>query len=381
MMLRRIQLASRPQHKRKKRQRFLRSGLTLIEVLVASALLTTLLAALWSMVDLFTSLGIKGEAEARALSTAENIYQQVAQDLRGVPRAQQKLGGVPILFGTTERLEFWTIADASLERVRNFQQDDEPPSRLGPFRSGPMPTSDPHLETSAAGTSGTWPNDPAGPQNLELHRVRYWFRGYDAMNFFELHAPFMRQVDISLGPVAVTTTPVPTQDERTVAPLPLFATGHLAEERNLMDDRQGMAARNEWRVRHPVKTEQEVFPEIEAVRFAYFDGKSWYHRWDSRVSHDLPVAVRLDIWFEGGTSLSPQRSETEQAGRDAAHQDELEFRQGAASEEFGLSMDSDFSSESILSTRSSLNFGGISDLAGRQADLHRLFVLRPGEAR
>ena len=201
------------------------------------------------------------------------------------------------------------------------------------------------------------------------------------MNVFELYAPFMRQVDISLGPVAVTTTPVPTQDERTVAPLPLFATGHLAEERNLMDDRQGMAVRNEWRVRHPVKTEQEVFPEIEAVRFAYFDGKSWYPHWDSRVSHDLPVVVKLDIWLEGGTSLSPQRSETQQAGRDAAHQDELEFRQGAASEEFGPSMNSDFSSESIFSTRSSPSFGGISYLADRQADLYRLFVLRPGEAR
>ena len=97
------------------RRRSVRRGFTLMELLVATALLASLLAGLWGLIDVFTSLGRKGESQLVHIREADQLMWQLERDLRSIPDFQPS--GRAVIWGSSQRLELWSIADAGLETM------------------------------------------------------------------------------------------------------------------------------------------------------------------------------------------------------------------------------------------------------------------------
>ncbi len=62
-----------------------RWGLTLIEILIATTLMATLLVALWRLVGIYTSLRDKGDLHAGRVGNVSLMLQQLEEDLRNMP--------------------------------------------------------------------------------------------------------------------------------------------------------------------------------------------------------------------------------------------------------------------------------------------------------
>ncbi len=62
-----------------------RCGLTLIEILIATALMAALLVALWRLVGIYTSLRGKGELHAGRVGNVSVMMQQLEEDLQNLP--------------------------------------------------------------------------------------------------------------------------------------------------------------------------------------------------------------------------------------------------------------------------------------------------------
>ena len=63
----------------------IRWGLTLIEILIATALMATLLVAMWRLVGIYTSLRDKGDMHAGRVGNVSVMMQQLEEDLRNMP--------------------------------------------------------------------------------------------------------------------------------------------------------------------------------------------------------------------------------------------------------------------------------------------------------
>ncbi len=101
-----------------------RCGLTLIEILIATTLMATLLVALWRLVGIYTSLRDKGDVHAGRVGNVSLMMQQLEEDLRTLPDIRPQAVPRVELVATPREREAEPVASEMLAFEEAY--DDEP---------------------------------------------------------------------------------------------------------------------------------------------------------------------------------------------------------------------------------------------------------------
>ena len=248
-------------------------GFTLMELVVASALMATLMLGLWGLVNIFTSLANKGTDQLQRIRNTTQFFQWLESDLRRVPETTVQ-GASPALLGSESTLDLSHVASPPLEWLGRAEQEaayqegfarQTSGARTPAAAAGQRPLAESALATTEA--TAAWPL---------VRRVRYQFQSLGQSTG-----------DSTLG---VNATVRGTQSEGM----------WRYDERSAAVDAQWFGAALQ-------------FTAVEAVRFSYYNGRRWAAHWNSAAQGGLPVAVRIEAWFAGGSALGSPFAETDLA--------------------------------------------------------------------
>lgn len=335
-----------------------RAAFTLIEILITSILLVTLLAGIWGIYRTFSALYETGYVETEQAQLLRSLMQQLSQDLSSAilpPAGAGRPPAAPPPAAKGEAEEF--AAEAAGEPLSPPSADADPAwservGLLGTYDSlridvlqsaapneWALPASDPY---------GTFP-DAAPPRAGEVVTVVYKFRPPPAPEDWLLAeeelgaglAPNRLPAEMAPEPLAAgagegqlpsSTSPAGSAAEAAQGTL-LAASGLSRRELRMgrpqaaslggarelpefagLDPSTGgslLAADTDPSLdpkarAYPFpsalrgqRAEQEApsleLPEVVSLEFRYFDGQQWTDAWDSRQRRALPVAVEVAL--------------------------------------------------------------------------------------
>ena len=265
------------------------AGVTLVELLVASALMTVLLAGLWGLIDIFTSLATKGGRQTHELRSAVGFFREFERDLRSVPDALLPTSDMPLFYGRARMVQFWIRQAPSLAWIRDAElgHDTQPPV------GSESPTA--ALPSDTVTQQGIQPSWVTRSRPIDLRRIRYELFSSGVLSNEALRAELAgaRLVRDESGP---TTAAAPLAED---PGRPRFDTTQRSTASDLLPQSPNTAMA-------PI-SEITPFPSVEAVRFSYYNGTTWQSHWNSMLHGGLPHAVKVDVWFHGGSHLTPTR--------------------------------------------------------------------------
>ncbi len=279
-----------------------RGGFTLIELIVAAALLSLLAMNVWMLMGTYRRLFESGKAKAEQTHLARSLLQQMADDfgsaiqdtqVTGVLSPEKKQtassGSETVrrfgLFGTENELRFDVLAltaeqvfglyyedgDGEIDPTESFDEGEEsarvPELRTIEYRFTPRPEiqdETDELETLAE------EEEPADFSDDESDdgRVEYEPRPGLVRKEFVFDRPEQEEDDTS------DSQPDRSDD---------------LEENDSLDESES------W---EPLLPETTWLPEVVDMTFAYYSGQGWSDRWDSLKQKSLPVAIRVRVTFE-----------------------------------------------------------------------------------
>ena len=85
----------------------------------------------------------------------------------------------------------------------------------------------------------------------------------------------------------------------------------------------------------------DFVPEVKAFRLRYYDGRSWASRWDARGANGLPVAVEVSFEIEDAIEEDEPEVRGEMDAVDAAILQKEQDEQSAIDDQAGMAMDLD----------------------------------------
>jgi len=261
-----------------------RRGYTLLEILLALAMLATLLACLWSLFGAFTRLFATGPEKVDEAQLVTAFARQLAADLRNAledspPPPEAGTVGLPTQRSSVRRFGLvgsgaWLRFDV-LQSLPQNQQPRDPDS----------------------GTGG--PRDDAGPRVPELRTIVY-----------EFTPPVEDTAETAAEEGTLPTPAAEAAGAAVVRPglvryeadfeTPSAESGQALLDRVAAGERQptpsaapGMPGGPP--TLRPPKDAVAWFPEIASLSFRYFDGQSWSGAWNSLDRKSLPVAVEVTV--------------------------------------------------------------------------------------
>ena len=310
-----------------------RTGYTLLELLIASLLLVTLMAAVWNLMSMYSSFLLAGRSGAAEQQLSRSLMDLVATDLRatarhgkdpaaaetdvlsgdgavsaassertfdsGLPLAEPELGAVDLfdrpasneaIVGAASLPEFSLRGDdRSLTLIgvrqeprfdpRQLQADRQPATLLDE-------TTDALLEAPAVGSDDRFAPERAAAAHWTQVIYRFVPPRARLGDDREL-APGLHRFEIPvelLGMLTQTNDAVAGAEDGAVE-LPVESTQEfppeVAEAIALMLD-EGTEG-----VTH------EHIPEVVNFRIEYYSGESWVRHWDTGPDGQQPVAVRI----------------------------------------------------------------------------------------
>jgi prepilin-type N-terminal cleavage/methylation domain-containing protein len=345
-----------------------RRGFTLMELLVSSALLSTLMAGLWGLVNIFTSLSDKGDEATAQLQEVEQLLLLLQADLKSVC-VLQETPARPALRGAPLELTLWRQTPPSLAWLGAAEPTavwipaplDRQPLDGAPLGGGgAAPSGNVPLPTADAAADAALPTDDLraaspsaaprarGPWPL-VRKVNYFFLPTEPEAVAE--APSSGD-----SPATASRDASPSSADALAAAPDLAAGAWIREQRH---SRAGEAGQFGARA---------AFPGIAAVRFGYFDGRIWQPSWHSALRGRLPRAVRIELWVRGG---NPFRTA---APRDAADAALPDSSSEPVQEDDPLAAASEQPPEELFPEDSSQDAWLI---PARPADLTRVIALQP----
>jgi prepilin-type N-terminal cleavage/methylation domain-containing protein len=309
-----------------------RCGFTLMELVVSSALLSTLMLGLWGLVNVFTGLSDKGGAVADQMRAAEDLCAGLERDLKSAAW----LGDAPArpaLRGDATSLRVWRLAAPSLVWLGQSEPGVEALapdlSELTAADAAPLASSNP--SSASLPSSGATPWGTPGSDARALGMDARAASGMSASPTTESSWPALVQVryfrpsplDAALPGANGSLTGLPAANQRLGAndvrdaSIPADAAARSERERTSgLDDRQASDAASGLPLAGDLTRElqhtpaapggdwgplgsRRTFAAIEAVRFAYFDGRRWSPRWNSALRGGPPRAVQCELWLRG----------------------------------------------------------------------------------
>jgi type II secretory pathway pseudopilin PulG len=240
------------------------TAFTLMEMIVATALCSVLLAGLWTLYSTYADLFDRGQARVERSQLCRALMQQIADDLQSA--IQDPIPGLPDrAWGDAQRRRFGLAGTSSELRMDVLQVTPRQGNRV-PVGAARQDTDQPSARVPelrtvfysfAAASDPTDPETAANPAGL-----------------------IRRELDFETPASAWDVQPTDADDAVGVA-ADFEAAGSQAgqgsEAPRSVDDR--------W----------IWVPEVVRVQFRYFDGSGWSSSWNSIQRNSLPVAVEVRI--------------------------------------------------------------------------------------
>ncbi len=251
-----------------------RRGYTLVEMLLATALCSVLLSALWMLMSTYGELFDKGQQQVERTQLCRALLEQMADDLRSA--IQDPLPGTADeTAGAAPRRRFGLAGTARELRFDVLQ--------LTPTQGNPIPvgrTAGRSVEAQAARVP-------------ELRTVHYTFFAPDPGD--ELSEP---------GPQGLVRTELDFE-----TPIDSAAAG-LAEAPPREVPSAASAVSAERPGEDPEADADDTrlsVPEVVALQFRYFDGRGWTDGWNSLERKSLPAAVEIQLQIASVPSTPARR--------------------------------------------------------------------------
>jgi prepilin-type N-terminal cleavage/methylation domain-containing protein len=361
-----------------------RSGYTLMEMLIASVLIASLMSAAWNLLSLYTDFLSAGRDSAATQQLARSLFGIVSDDLQQVSLNDDETSPVPTVAPAFETVGFNAALNDQALDFGDESAEIQPPtssfdlflhSQGGPTVPGSLeligtsssllvtrlrspstaPRTDPlsvntlnDLSTAGLQDSSITGSSPSVPDIATivyqfeasrisdgtarslpggLHRVE--------MESQQWFAAMQSRVDRDAGEdyeLDRSTLESLLYGSSVDALLPMSATMN----ETLAEDAQST---KEPFVRS-LQPQHEHIPEVVSCRFAFFDGSRWASNWDSRTSRALPRAVRIEFSLLTASDLqkvtaSLQSGTIEEDELDQAQSEQpIESRVGANEAEF-----------------------------------------------
>ena len=290
-----------------------RSGYTLMEMLIASVLIASLMSAAWNLLSLYTDFLSAGRESAATQQLARSLFDIVTEDLQQVSlnapettsppsrmqphppafnlilhsQAGPTIPGSLELIGTSSSLKLILLRTPATAPGTKSQPGN-PLDKLSStgLQNGSIAGSNPSLPDIATVvyqfegsriSDGTARSLPGG-----LHRIE--------MESLQWLAAIQSGVDLDAGEDSEldrSTLESLLYGSSVNSSLPLSETVNESFPGDA-EVTEGASVRS----RPPL---HEHIPEVVSCRFAYFDGSDWASNWHSRTSRTLPRAVRIEF--------------------------------------------------------------------------------------
>jgi prepilin-type N-terminal cleavage/methylation domain-containing protein len=328
-----------------------RSGYTLMEMLIASVLIASLMSAAWNLLSLYSDFLSAGRESAATQQLARSLFDIAAEDLQQVslinpettslsPRMQPRPPAFDLVLhsqpgptapGSLELIG--TSSSLTLTLLRTPTTDPGTDSRPGNsldeltptgLRNGSIAGSNPSVPEIASIvyqfarsriSDVTSRSLPGG-----LHRIE--------MESQQWIAAMQSGVDLDAGEDSEL-------DRSTLESL-LYgssADSSLPLPETVNESFPGDVKVTEGASVRSLRPLHEHIPEVVSCRFAYFDGSGWASNWDSRTGRTLPGAVRIELSLLTASDLQRVTASL-QSG--TIEKDDLDQTQAAMANEFGV---------------------------------------------
>ncbi len=347
---------------------YAKRGFTLLEVLLATVLMSALLLTLWSLIGTYTALFATGQARTEQSQIARSLLQQISDDLAGAIQdtaARPRLEGAPPSglppadAGKQIGAGLPSSADANSSAVStdNSNGGSTAVRRFGLFGSLHELRLD-VLQTAAAEVG-------IAAARSDVDEAEMVSNQFDVDKKTPCRVPELRTVYYKFKqPRAAekeesTTTQTTTQEDKgslreetpaglireeidfeTRNPAGLLASDEDADSLGESDTLANDAESSETEKKIEDRLDDGsllLAPEVVGMEFRYFDGSVWTSQWDSIAKESLPVAVEVRMQIE---SLDPRAVRRRAAEELQAEKVEYVGGEGAeedvTSEELGL---------------------------------------------
>lgn len=358
-----------------------RSGYTLMEMLIASVLIASLMSAAWSLLSLYTDFLSAGRESAATQQLARSLFDIVADDLQQVSlnadetssvsvaapvfepdsfddelagqsfnfeneateiaptplsidlflqsQAEPTVPGSLELIGTSNSLLLTRLRspDASSRTDASLRVDTLDELSTAGLQDSSIPGSNPTVPEIATVvyqfevrriSDGTARSLPGGLHRVEMESQR-WFSAMQSST--NLDGGEDSELDRSTLEALLYGSSVDASLSESAS-----ANEAFPENAELGEDSPVQA----------LQPQHEHIPEVVSCRFAYFNGTGWAPNWDSRTSRTLPKAVRIEFSLLSASDLQ-QVSEALQIG--TTGHDELDQTQTAQTFETDVGAD------------------------------------------
>ena len=259
-----------------------RRGFTLLELLLSLALTITLLAAVYSAMELHWRFSTLGEVETERARIARSLFSKFQADIRSVVFRLEDLSANASTTSTDDASTDTGADDDSSTTTATTSTEEVLPEEF------PDP-SEAYAGASLGvfGDSGTLVlhigrpyrtrRDSSGVENYslvesDLKSVAWFEAGADGTFPQKLGSEFKSQLD---------------SDDDLVGLVRMSADKLSLDSSETSVDTAALTAQAEL-----------LAPEIESVTFEYFDGYEWLTEWDSSSYEALPTAIGITIMFK-----------------------------------------------------------------------------------
>lgn len=248
--------------------RRVRSGFTLVELVLALGLMTILLAALYGTLDLYQRLTTAGRSDVERAQLARAVLQRIRVDLQSV-----------------------VFRAAETSTATEGQQEGETDPEADPAITG---------ELASLGLVG-------GPQDLLVYVSRPG-RVWTAQPAFPSETGAVPQSDLravswflavangqglagAVGNLATGGSTLISRESGAQGLARLESPPGMVEQADAANNAAEFAEMSEL-----------LAPEVRYLQFNYFDGTTWSTSWDSQLLGSLPSAVEIVIGFSPAES-------------------------------------------------------------------------------
>jgi hypothetical protein len=316
----------------------------LIEVLLTSVLTATLLAALWSLLAMYSKMFDTGQTKTEQSQLARTLLAQLSDDLHGIVQAPPIVPPMPLLVAATPS-GATTPGSSSSTSSKSAPAASTPATTGGAQATSKSPSSSPSGPSASTPSQGTGSNSAAkssassstassfgarrgGGRNAAIATTSLRPAGlFGTESYLQIDvlqaAPIDAEADANL-PLRADEPPATRAAElRTV----VYAFEELRDT-TLTEPRMLLTRREmDWEMAHPAargpagrrggqsrlpmpdqigatraadatlegfdEASTVSVPEVMQFRLRYFDGNVWSNQWDSAALKRLPAAVEV----------------------------------------------------------------------------------------
>jgi prepilin-type N-terminal cleavage/methylation domain-containing protein len=312
-----------------------RQGFTLVELLVATALLSLLAINIWMLLGTYRRLFESGSARADQSRLGRALLEQMSDDLGSA----------------IQDTNFDTIADKKQEKTK-------PTGLLGRIKA--RPEEDVESNLYRFGLFGT-----ANSIRLDIIKItpEQAFSLYEqdqASDDFKesLDEPLPEVAELQTIDYRFTPIKKPDRDkkededadefsfedsngEQVYKPRPGLVRRELRFDRPTVttgsqdDDSENSSSVAETEMDEenfePLTPADTWIPEVTDMQLSYYDGKSWGNNWDSIKRKSLPAAIRIAVTFESFDPEEHRRAERAQYEAELSDNESTDFERDSKS--------------------------------------------------